>query len=111
MPLLAGRAPEWIDAEREPHVIWVNETFARTYLDNKAIGELITLEDKKMEIVGVVGDIRTFGLNEDNPSIRLSDPPQSGGIARTSCRLVVRTTADPGVTRIRAARRCRSCRL
>ena len=110
VPLLAGRAPEWIDAEREPHVIWVNDTFARTYLDNKAVGERITLEDTQMEIVGVVGDIRTFGLNETirpfayltlrNPAVSLE--PHATGRSHHS---------RPGVTRLRAARRCRSCRL
>jgi len=94
VPLLAGRAPEWIDAEREPHVIWVNETFARTYLDNKAIGERITLEDTQMEIVGVVGDIRTFGLNETiRPFAYLT--LRNPAVSLNLMQLVVRTTADP----------------
>jgi predicted permease len=64
VPLVAGRPPEWADAERNRPVIWVNQTFARTYLDNEAVGERIVLEGQTLEIVGVVGDIRTFGPRE-----------------------------------------------
>jgi predicted permease len=94
VPLLAGRPAEWVDAERERHVIWVNETFARTYLDNKAVGERITLEGVPMEIVGVVGDIRTFGLSEEiRPFayLTLGNPAVSLDVVQ----LVARTTASP----------------
>ncbi|HEU4688365.1 MAG TPA: ABC transporter permease, partial [Vicinamibacterales bacterium] len=95
VPLLAGRAPEWVDAERDTHPIWVNETFARTYLDNKAVGERIELEDTRMEIVGVVGDIRSFGLQEDvRPFayVALGNPAVSLDLMQ----VVVRTSTTPG---------------
>jgi predicted lysophospholipase L1 biosynthesis ABC-type transport system permease subunit len=46
-------------------VAWVNETFARRFLDGRAVGERIQIGGNWLEIVGVVGDVRTFGLRED----------------------------------------------
>jgi putative ABC transport system permease protein len=94
VPLLAGRAPEWVDTERDTHPIWVNETFARTYLDNRAVGERIELEDTRMEIVGVVGDIRSFGLQEEvRPFayVTLGNP----AISLDLMQVVVRTSTTP----------------
>jgi len=94
VPLLAGRAPAWIDAERERQVIWINQTFARTYLNNKAIGEQIEFDGTRMEIVGVVGDIRTFGMQEDiRPFafLTLGNPRVSLDVMQ----LVVRTGTRP----------------
>ena len=65
VPLSPAARRNGCDAERDTALIWVNQTFARTYLNNKAVGERIELEDTQLEIVGVVGDIRTFGLQED----------------------------------------------
>ncbi len=92
--LLAGRAPEWVDTEREPHVIWVNETFARSYLENKAVGQQIDLEGTRMEIVGVVSDIRTFGPSEEiRPFAFLT--PRNPAISLDLMHLVVRTSVAP----------------
>jgi putative ABC transport system permease protein len=95
VPVLAGRAPEPADAEGGRPVVWVNETFARTFLDNNAIGERIELEGTRLEIVGVVGDIRTFGPREDvRPFayMTLGNPAVSLDVMH----LVVRTAAAPG---------------
>jgi putative ABC transport system permease protein len=62
--LVSGRSPERADAERQRQVIWVNDTFARTVFDGRAVGERIQLEETWLEIVGVVSDVRTFGQRE-----------------------------------------------
>lgn len=67
IPLLAGRAPERADVEQDRRVVWVNQTFARRFLAGRAIGERIRLgaESNWREVVGIVGDVRAFGLSED----------------------------------------------
>jgi putative ABC transport system permease protein len=65
VPLLEGRPPERSDADQRRPVAWVNRTFARQFLDGRAVGEAIRIQDTWLEIVGVVGDVRTFGLRED----------------------------------------------
>jgi putative ABC transport system permease protein len=81
MPLLAGRAPARADADQDRQVAWVSQTFARQFLNERAVGEWIQIEGRWLEIVGVVGDVKTFGLREDmrpmayvplsNPSVGL----------------------------------------
>jgi putative ABC transport system permease protein len=104
VPLLAGRAPEWADAGREPHVIWVNQTFARRYFNNDAVGQRIELEGTKMEIVGVVGDIRTFGLQEDIRPFAYTTP-SNPAVSLDVMELVVRTAtaSDSLASSLRAA--------
>jgi predicted permease len=65
VPLIEGRAPSRADADQGRPVVWVNHTFARRFLDGRAVGESIKLQETWLEIVGVVGDVRTFGLRED----------------------------------------------
>ena len=64
-PLRAGRALTRADAAPGRAVAWVNETFARRFLDSRALGERIQLDGHWLEIVGVVADMRTFGLKEE----------------------------------------------
>ena len=65
VPLLGGRAPERTDSEQGRSVAWVNNAFARQFLDNRAIGESLKIQEDWLEVVGVVGDLRTSGLRED----------------------------------------------
>jgi predicted permease len=94
VPLLAGRAPEWVDATRERQVAWVNQTLARTFLENEAIGERIRLEGIEFDIVGVVGDIRSMGLREEiRPSVYMT--LGSAAVPLDVMQVVVRTSATP----------------
>lgn len=82
VPLLEGRHPVRADAEQDRSVAWVNETFARQFLGARTIGESVQIEGRWLEIVGVVGDLKTFGLREQakpmvympltNPSVDLA---------------------------------------
>lgn len=98
MRLREGRAIERGDAEHGRHVAWVNETFARSFLNGTALGERIRFatDSTWYEIVGVVNDVRTFGLREEvRPMAYL---PMSTSLYNASLELlhlVVRTPSDP----------------
>ena len=67
--LLAGRRFSEADGADAPRVGLVNRTMARRYWPaGDAIGRRITLDDgnpRPLEIVGVVSDVRHFGLDAD----------------------------------------------
>ena len=72
IPVLDGRDVERRDWEEARPVVWVNKEFETTYLDGDAIGEHIKWsgadgdEDGWAEVVGVVGDVREFGLKDED---------------------------------------------
>ena len=70
MRLLKGRTFTGQDGEKAPHVAVLNETAARRFFSNEdPIGKRINLGDAKepnlTEIVGVVNDVKAFGLEEE----------------------------------------------
>ena len=68
LSLLEGRDITPADHSGERPVVWVNESFARTYLDGDALGKLVGFggEDAEWgEIVGVVGDARELQLTDE----------------------------------------------
>ncbi|HEX7118838.1 MAG TPA: ABC transporter permease [Longimicrobiales bacterium] len=98
IPLLAGRRVERRDDEVAAPVAWVNQEFARRYLDGDAVGERIRLyaDDPWLEIVGVVGDVRGFGLDaEVRPMVYLPVTTTVRGTGRELMVLTVRTAGDP----------------
>jgi putative ABC transport system permease protein len=70
-PLIKGRFFTDADNADAPRVIIVNQAFAKKFWPNQdALGQRITFDDPKKDpkwitIVGVVGDIRHFGLDVD----------------------------------------------
>jgi putative ABC transport system permease protein len=70
-PLIKGRFFTEADNADAPRVIIVNQAFAKKFLPNEnALGKRITFSNPKknpkwITIVGVVGDIRHFGLDVD----------------------------------------------
>lgn len=67
--LLRGRFFTPQDNERTPHVVAVDEVFARKFFgDENAIGKHIYLDNKggQAEIVGVVGHVKQWGLDSDD---------------------------------------------
>ena len=92
----AGRAPTRADASDGRSVAWVNETFARRYLENRAIGERIRLDKYWLEIVGVVSDARIFGLREEiRPVAYLPLGTPVTGVGLDVMQVVIRTAASP----------------
>jgi putative ABC transport system permease protein len=76
IPLKKGRYLDDHDTENAPWAVVVNEAFVRRYFPNEdPIGKQIHLrfdpyptdEDRPRQIVGVVGDVRHFGLGIDVP--------------------------------------------
>lgn len=109
IPIKAGRSVERADHEESRQVLWVSESFATTFLDGSAMGERVRFSDHEpwLEIVGVVGDVRNFGLKEEIRPMAYF-PMVMEGVARQDLgRMVVvaRTDGDPtslapGVRRI-----------
>jgi putative ABC transport system permease protein len=95
MPLLEGRAPVRADSELDRPVVWVNETFVRQFLGNRAIGERVHIEGRTLETVGVVGDVREFGLREDVQPTAYLPLVAVKGVALDVMYVVVRTTGAP----------------
>jgi len=71
-PLIAGRDFTWAETFQKIPVALVSENFAREYWHDpaNALGKRIrvTTKDEWREIVGVVGNLRDDGLNEEPPS-------------------------------------------
>lgn len=79
VPLLEG-GPVERETVNGSRRVWVNERFARRFLDGRAVGERISFTDPDevegevpwMEIAGVVGDVRQFRLEEEaEPTVYL----------------------------------------
>jgi putative ABC transport system permease protein len=96
IPVVAGRAPSPDDGVPGRANVWVNQSFVRRFLDGRAIGERIRIENNWLEIVGVVGDVRTFGLREDvRPMAYLPVGTPVRAVALDVMQVVVRTTVPP----------------
>ncbi|HYW43598.1 MAG TPA: ABC transporter permease [Bryobacteraceae bacterium] len=98
VPLLQGREFTGSDRATGPKIAVVNETFARAWWPSEsAVGHQIKVggpyqDGDLLEIVGVAGDIRQFGLDsKPMPEIFRPSAQQPGG----SMAVMVRTAADP----------------
>jgi putative ABC transport system permease protein len=98
MRILEGRNIVRADHERRAPVVWINETFARRYLDGAALGERIRFgpDTTFLEIAGVVNDVRTFGLDEEvRPMAYLPMNTSVGGASTELMQFAVRLDAQP----------------
>jgi len=99
IPLVNGRLVERADDEKAPRVLVVNEAFAKRFFPNgDAIGKRIRLGKLTADfpwatIVGVVGDVRGFALDE--PPQPTMYWPVAQIRATPSLAIVVRTQSDP----------------
>ena len=93
--LVQGRSFSERDTQAAPPVIIVNERMARRYFpDGQVLGRRINVTGEKQprEIVGVVKDVRSLGLEEDHNQEMFLPYLQGGPVPRT---LVLRTNAAP----------------
>jgi len=95
VPFLAGRVPARDDIEQNRPLAWVNKTFARQFLGDRALGERIRVADSGwLEVVGVVGDMKTGALRDDvQPMVYV--PFTNSAVKPTVMFAVVRTAGDP----------------
>ncbi|HUU33819.1 MAG TPA: ABC transporter permease, partial [Vicinamibacterales bacterium] len=92
--LLEGRFLDERDIETGPRTSVINETMARRYFpDRSPIGQTIQNPHGKSEVVGVVGDVRNQGL-ENEPKKQVYLPMRQSPSAGMA--LVARTSGDPG---------------
>jgi putative ABC transport system permease protein len=68
VPIVEGRALEDRDREDGRPVALVNQAFAREHFpDGSPVGHMIEIEGATREIVGVAGDTRDWGMDEEPP--------------------------------------------
>jgi putative ABC transport system permease protein len=103
MKLLKGRAFSRFDRDGAPGVVIINETMAKRYLaGEEPVGKRLNLSgDPKdsREIVGVVADVRNYGIDVDvKPEVYVpflqGKPAYLSGIA-SAMNIVVRSSTDP----------------
>ena len=106
IPVIKGRAFSELDGPGQPGAAIVNESFARRFLGGRdPIGARIRQAGDEVEIpwltiVGVVGDVRHFGLNaEMRPEMFWPEAQATWGATlnrhRRGLTVVVRTDGDP----------------
>ena len=93
IPVLAGRPFASSDGATSEPVIIVNERLARTLFPNEdAIGRYVRTSGVNRRVVGVVGDVRYFGLDRDT-DLEMYMPLNGGDYQ--SVDLVVRAAVPP----------------
>jgi len=102
IPLLAGRDFSETDTKQSPNVVVINDEFRRRHfgLENP-LGHRLRLQGQERDpllIVGVVGDSRNMGLDEQPRTaayVPFLQDPLSKNLAR-SLTIVAQTKSDPG---------------
>jgi putative ABC transport system permease protein len=98
IPLVRGRFFNEGDREGAPRVVIISESFARSFFpDQDPLGHRLTMdlgEPWTAEIVGVVGNIRHFGLATEPWREMYTNIAQT---PRGSINLVLRTRSDPSM--------------
>ena len=97
IPLLSGRLFDSRDGAQAPRVVIINESLARQYWPGespigKRLGNGGPDGDRWREIIGVVGNVRHFGLDRQEPPAMYLPMEQEPSNAMT---LVVRAKGDP----------------
>jgi putative ABC transport system permease protein len=96
IPVLKGRDFSEHDTANTPLVVVINETMARKYWPNEdPIGKRLLDPQNRTppaEVIGVVGDVKHFGLDDQAEEYIYTSSLQTPGNAMF---LVVRTTTDP----------------
>jgi len=108
IPVLEGRAFTAADnQDRDSRVVMVNETLARRYFPGEsAVGKRLNFNDPDdpvwREIVGVVGNVKNFGIRGDSPNATYFPYAQVPG---TTLFITARTELDDPSSLVPALRR------
>jgi putative ABC transport system permease protein len=117
IPLLAGRSLEDGDNSTGEPVVLVSRTLARRFWDvGTAVGQMIAMDDsdetRRARIVGVVGDVKHYGLDaEMTPDIYVPIPQVPDVTIQWLANNMywgIRTSTDPAVLREAVRRELRS---
>lgn len=93
MPLVRGRFIDERDRAGMPGAMVINETMARRYFGGEdPIGRVVRNPHGKAEVVGIVGDVKHYGL-DSAPRAELFMPAYQQPL--NGMALVVRTESDP----------------
>jgi putative ABC transport system permease protein len=93
MTLLRGRFIDARDYQGAPGIIVINETMARRYFNGQdPIGKVVRNPHGKGEVVGIVGDVKHYGL-DGGPRAELFMPAWQSPL--NGMALIVRTESDP----------------
>jgi len=101
IPIIAGRVFSDTDAASAAPVALINQSFARRFFPNESpIGQHLRFRsaDPWITIVGIVGDVRGFGLDKQPSSEIYLFYQQKSPVpfnSLSSLRLVIRTADDP----------------
>jgi predicted permease len=105
IPLLRGRDFSDVDSAGRPPAVLISESLAKRFWpDEDPIGKHLTttfFPGPPREIVGIVGDVKDFGLNTSEPVTTLYMPlaqlsaPALGSWSSFPMSLVVRTNSSP----------------
>ena len=91
--LLRGRLIDERDRQGAPGTIVINETMARRYFAGEdPIGKVVRNPHGRGEVVGVVGDVKHYGLDSE-PRAELFMPAWQSPL--NGMALIVRTASDP----------------
>jgi len=93
--VLSGRALQASDGPDAPRVVLVNETAERSLFEGRAVGRVFRVNDRPIEIVGVVADTKYTSLKEEvRPGYIDAWQQRPGGLYTVN--YVVRTTRTEG---------------
>jgi predicted permease len=95
IPLAEGRAFNDDDRSNSPGVCMVNETFAkRVFPGQSAVGQALIVggTNRQVEIVGVIKDVKSAGVNAPTPDEAYFPSRQLG---RSGMAVIAKTSADP----------------
>ena len=93
MTLVKGRTIDERDRQGSPGAMVINETMARRYFDGQdPIGRVVKNPHGRAEVVGIVGDVKHYGLDSE-PRAELFLPAWQNPL--NGMAMVVRTASDP----------------
>lgn len=101
IPLLAGRDFSETDTKQSPNVVVINDEFVRRHFGSEnPLGHRLKLQGQARDpllIVGVVGNVHHFGLDQQQPAVEVYVPFLQDPLSLDyrSMTIVARTKSDP----------------